>query len=486
MRILVCAALALLCGCTAVPENAVAESASAVGAQPSRLIAESNVVDIRDGEQLSKGNWSLNASLNPDIYTAQLKKGERREVCFLSGGSSLCRTVGIGDVHDFIVSYRGVDYATRIVGKYVPPMAVFDSAYQQANRGRFRIAIPEAYELVNIAIALTPTARQDPYMAAKHVPYYQEVLEHFAPVMEHPLVLAFDKELRSGAGYATLKMNGNAFEFDARGKVVRSKVYDRTAFSGNPENVLLPYLSLMQDFSDKSGFRAFYASHRSLYQSQIDYFRNQINTTQMLTWLRAQFPEVKPYDTTSVIFSPLVYANQSVTWIESNGFRELQPHINFPYPAETDKAWSDEAVALRRGYLIFTELNHGFINPTADKYASRIADAATRGDLWAMKGKASEGYGNSYALFTEMMNWALVSLYLNDHAPAGERDRLIEALNPMMAERRGFPQFPAFNAFLVNLYRSRAAGTTVADLYPQIIQWFEDRNKAAGEAKAAA
>jgi hypothetical protein len=37
--------------------------------------------------------------------------------------------------------------------------------------------------------------------------------------------------------------------------------------------------------------------------------------------------------------------------------------------------------------------------------------------------------------------------------------------------------FTEFDMFLVNLYRNRPAGTTIADLYPQIIAWFERNNR---------
>ena len=46
----------------------------------------------------------------------------------------------------------------------------------------------------------------------------------------------------------------------------------------------------------------------------------------------------------------------------------------------------------------------------------------------------------------------------------------------MMTERRGFPQFKAFDTLLVALYRNRKPGTTVTDLYPQIIELFEKNN----------
>jgi hypothetical protein len=304
-------------------------------------------------------------------------------------------------------------------------------------------------------------------------------------VRNHPFVASLDAEMRKDMfGYFKTKMNGYAFDFDKRGRIVRSRIYDRTGFNGDKTNYLLPYLAQMQDFADKSGFRKFYAKQRPLYQSQIAYYRDEIGIADMLMWLGRHFPAVKPYDTTNIIFSPLVAGSQSLTSMESNGFKELQPHVNFPYPSESDDGFSPEAVALRRGYIVFTELNHGFINPTADLYATRIAAALNGREHWATKGKSSDAYRSPYTLFTEMLNWGLVSLYLQDKAPAAEREPMIEKLNPMMVGR-GFPQFPKFNAFLVNLYRSRPPGTTIADLYPKILEWFEAQDDSQPAAAAS-
>ncbi len=457
-------------GGTVTPSSLAPASTQPVTGQD-RLEAEALVIDVREGPTLRKAQWTLTPGLNPDIYTVALGKGERREVCFISGARSLCRTVGVGEQHDFIISHAGVDYPTRIVGEYVPPMAVFDEAYQAAHRGKVRVSIPEVYELVNIAIALTPTAR-DQSLVARNTPYYDEAAGHFAGVSEHPFVLALDQELRRGR-YAPIKMNAYAFEFGERDRIVRSRVYDRTGFSQSTSNDLLPWLAPMQDFADQSGFRAFYAEHRPLYESQIEYLRRGLDIDAMLAWLRANFPDVKPYDTVNIIFSPLVGASQSVTWMESNGFSELQPHVNFPYGPSSGGTRSPEAIALRRGWIVFTELNHGFINPTADPFADRITMALRDRAQWVVDNANTAGYPSPLSVFNEMMNWGLISLYLVDKAPQAERESLQEDLDRVMSERRGFKQSPRFHRFLVEIYSNRPPGATVAGLYPSIVEWFE-------------
>ena len=52
----------------------------------------------------------------------------------------------------------------------------------------------------------------------------------------------------------------------------------------------------------------------------------------MKRWLDKHFPTSNHYDSYKIIFSPLVNSSQSSTWFESNGFKELQPHVNFPWP----------------------------------------------------------------------------------------------------------------------------------------------------------
>ena len=118
-------------------------------------------------------------------------------------------------------------------------------------------------------------------------------------------------------------------------------------------------------------------------------------------------------------------------------------------------------------------LSHG---PEAEKYADRILKAISTRDRWVSSSRGPGYYAGS-GTFNDYMNWGLVSLRLIDYAPRDEQDRMIAAIEQMMTNRRGFPMFATFNKFLVNLYRTRPAGTTVADLYPQIIAWFERNNR---------
>ena len=454
----------------------------AAAAQENLPVIKSNVslVTIQDGAELRKDFWRLAPEARPDVYEAQLVGGRPHKVTYITDVDSISFTVELGKTYDFIIQ-KGADLCyQRIVGVRGVPAAVFDKKYRETHRGKTFVEIPEVYELVNVALAMTPTGIEDKNLVYKNSEYYARLRRWFDKFKGHPLLAALDAELKKNLNsYFTLKMNGYAFEFDRGGRIVQSKIYDRTGFRGEATNTLRPYLALLQSFADQTDFRKFYRENAQTYREQIAFYRDTADIAEMKRWLDKNFPGSSDYDTYKIIFSPLVAYNQSTTWFSSNGFKELQPHVNFPYPQDVKRYGpenlSPQAEVIFRGNIVFTEINHGYINPEADKYADRIAKAISNRDRWVDKSKGP-GYYGGVAAFNEYMNWGLVSLRIADYAPREEQDKMIAGIDTMMTERRGFPQFKAFDAFLVNLYRSRKPGQTLADLYPQIIEWFEKNN----------
>ena len=454
-------------------------AATPAGAQRDLPVVRStvHVISIRDGAELRVGGWTLAPEARPDVYEAALIRGRPHRVTFLTDVDSIGFLVEEGKSYDFVIERGGVPHLTRIVGTRATPAATFDAAYRRANRGTTHVEIPEAYELVNVAIAMTPTAVADPGLVYKQGPYYAAVRRWFDPHAGHPAVAMLDSALRQNAGsYFTLKMNGRAFEFDRRGRLVRSRVYDRTGFAGERRNALEPFAARLDAFARATGFRAFYARHRPTYAAQVAFYRDTADIAAMRRWLEGQFPGQEPYQSYRIVFSPLVAYNQSVTWLESGGFKELQPHVNFPYAADLARGGfatplSDSAARVYRGNIVFTEINHGYINPEADRYAARVAQAIADRDHWVDSSKGPGYYGGN-AAFNEYMNWVLVNVRYVDVAPAAERAAMTEAVERMMV-RRGFPRFPAFSRFLTARYAARRPGETLASLYPEIIAWFE-------------
>lgn len=461
--------------------------ASTAAAEPELpvLRATRPVVSVRVAGVLSRDSWQLAPGMRPDVFDVPLPDGRPARVVFLSDVDSLGFDVEAGRPVDFVIEHGSDRCWTRIVGFRPTPAAVFGPAYRAAHRGRIECLVPEVYELVNIAIAMTGRGIADSNLVFHGSEYYRDVRAWFEPFRGHPALAAIDSALRSSqARYFHLKMNGYAFEFGRNGRIVQSPVYDRTSFRGETVNSLRPFVPLLQAFSDTSRFREFYRRHRGTYARQAAFFADTAGLEPMLGWLRRQFPGQRPYDSFKVVFSPLVAYNQSATWLESDGFRELQAHVNFPYPRDLDRMsggtrLSKAGETLLRSTIVFTELNHGFINPEADRCEERVLRATSRRDLWVDSARGADYYPGISA-FNEYMNWALVSLRAVDLAPRDEQAALVGMVDRMMTRRRGFPQFEAFDAFLVDLYRNRPQGRTIADLYPRIVEWCERRNAAGG------
>ena len=441
--------------------------------QPERPSIQSSepAISYRIGSELHQSTWQLAPELQPDILFVDLEVGETAEVCFITDMGEFCRVTAIGETYDFDIIYGGVAHQTRIEGRRFVPAAVFTDEYIAANTGKITPVIPEVYELVNVAIALTEVAREDRWLVFKQSEYYARMMNQFADHQDHPFVIALNEQLEKGrARYARLKMNAYAFEYDERGEIQRSSIYDRTGFAGNRDNALLPFFEEMRAFSRDTSFRAFYERERPTYNEQIRFYVEVVDLVAMKAWLGQQFPDVDVYDTVKIVCSPLVGGSQSVTWFEQGDFRESQPHVNFPYRRMKDVSPASEAIY--RGNIVFTELNHGYINPTTDGQAGNIVDAVTDLSFWADE-RTKESYGSPLAMFNEYMNWGLVALRYLDRAPAEDHEKLLSRLDTYMGEGgRGFLRFPAFRAFLVDSYVNRGKGETVADLYPVIVQWF--------------
>lgn len=350
--------------------------------------------------------------------------------------------------------------------KLVKP-ATFNDQYKFKNEGKTLIEIPEVYELINIIIALTEYGKTGTIY--KDTEYYKLVMDHFTPYNQELAVIAVDSLLKMASDYyyPRLKMDSYVFEFSGN-KIVNGGVYDRASWG--ERNELEYYIPILETFALKSGFRDFYKRHLNYYTDLKKDFTVNINLAGMKSWLVKQFPTTT-YSATKVIFSPLVGWNQSANFFNDNGFTEAHAHVNFPFIDDKDKMLSADMLKGQRMTIVFTEINHGYINPEAEKYRKLIDSTFQDLSKWTTVGKPSSTYAMPITCFEEYMNYGLVNLYYSDIF----NEKVFESLNSKveknMVNVRGFQRFREFNQELVRLYKNRKPGQTVADLYPAIIQW---------------
>ncbi|WP_338872394.1 DUF4932 domain-containing protein [Spirosoma sp. SC4-14] len=416
-----------------------------------------------DGER-DKLN-GINQTLNPFSYNFGLTKPS---VPFrlVSEKDSISMFIRYGETTDFRVirEGKGDTLLCHFTSHEFVKAAVFTDTYKKANEGKTVVEIPETYELFNIVVALTEYGKTE--AVYKKTDYYQSMMQQFTPYKNHPAVRTLDSLLaKSGDSYHPLKMDSYAYWFEGD-QIRKGGIYDRVSWGDI--NELTPYVPLLEQFAKQSGFRAFYQKNNQYYQSLILDFQKNVDVAAMKIWLEKQFPATH-YSAVKVIFSPLVGWNQSANHFSDNGFTEAQMHINFPFIGQ-----KSQPAAIARGQrmtIAFTELNHSYLNPEADKYDESIS--AAFGDLskWTTPNTPSLSYGNALSCFEEYMNYALVTLLYYDLFDTETAEKLRLSTENGMVQNRGFRKFREFDQELLRLYKTRKPGQTVADLYPAIIAW---------------
>lgn len=418
-----------------------------------------------DGKRDDLNN--VNETPNPFSYSFGLTKPQV-PLILVSEKDSVAMTLRYGQPTDFRVvrEGKGDTLLCQFTSHKFVKAAVFTNAYKKTNEGKTLVEIPETYELFNVVVALTDYGRTG--AVYKKTKYYQSVMTQFLPYKNLPAVRTIDSVLaKSGDSYHALKMDSYAFRFDGD-KIRKGGVYDRVSWGDL--NELTPYVSLLEQFAKRSGFRAFYRKNGRYYGSLIQDFQKNVSVDIMKNWLEKQFPTTH-YSAVKVIFSPLVGWNQSANHFSDNGFTEAQMHINFPFVEAEQKNQPTAIIRGNRMKIAFTELNHSYLNPEADKYDSAISAAFHDLSQWATPNTASSSYSNALSCFEEYMNYALVTLLYYDLFDTETAEKLRLSTENGMVTNRGFRRFREFDQELLRLYKTRKPGQTVADLYPSIIAW---------------
>lgn len=432
-------------------------------------------LDYQLGNEFYKGQWTISPEPKPDILNVFVPSGKKLKVTFFSDIGQISFDVAAGESYDFnIVMNQDVCW-TRINGLKLVPAATYDDAYIQTHRGKVEATVPEVYELVNIAISLTDFARAKNWPILTNTEYGKEVIAWFDQYRADPVILALDKQLKVDSSvYDGIRMNGNAFVFEAGNRILPRREYSRTGYPYEKTNALEPFVTGLSEFAERTQFRAFYKTHQQLYRKQKEFFSKEADAFAVTRWLEKAFPESPKFDFTDIVFSPIAGGSNSVTWFESNGFRTLQPHVNFPFADTTPalRGASSKANAICRSSFLFTEMGRGYLAPVSAAYAKSIRRALTKSERWVDKTKF--GNFNSTWLFETYMNWGLIALWANEIVP-DEADSIADFITGMMKER-GFLRFKEFQQALLRIYRSKRPTESVADLYPQILKWLNEQN----------
>jgi hypothetical protein len=321
------------------------------------------------------------------------------------------------------------------------------------------IAHSETYELANIILALTPYGQQDPWEVAKNSRYYREVQAQFAPYAQHPLLAQVNYSRKEWDKYLSFRTDAYGFAFDVQGQLGRQFPF----FTQEPQHAFDDHLAQITDFVKVSGFRAFYQRHQPYYDSlQMAYQASQ-RLPQVLSFLAAELGQAAPAARYAIVFSPLVgrmNCHRDVKGVATD-FITLPEYLLNPAGAQAPT----EADVASGIHMLFTEMDHGFVNPVTDQHASLVTASFTP-TTWD-KGSGYEK--DPFGTFNEYMTWAVYDLFVDRYFP-----HVAAQVNQnwaMQNESRGFFASSLFNAKLRELSARRKKGQTLRALYPSLLKW---------------
>ncbi|HLV47056.1 MAG TPA: DUF4932 domain-containing protein [Flavobacterium sp.] len=444
----------------------------------------SDYLQVKVNNVLQSDNWTIGKNIDNGAFEAEMVN-ENNIVTYSDGKNSISFDLKLGQQIDFLILKNGKDTINQqLVG--VAPNANFSEEYIANHKGKSIVAIPEVSELVNIIMALHPDAEKEANMFGTSTAYYQRVKKHFEPYLNHPAldtikkyitdldyVEQYDVNLFSRNSYNyyyALKMTACGYHFDENGNIVNDgniQEIGKKYYDFNP----MKDIEVFEDFARKSNFREFYKENQPYYNSLLATY-NQLNPIQkMQTWLDAKFGF--SYNAYLVYFSPLIGGAHSTRSYQSNGFKQT---LMFICRAEYNDAYSKIQNELLESRVVFTEIDHNYVNPISDKFLDKINQALSNREVWTNSSINNASYGSPYKVFNEYMTFAVYSLYLNDNYKEKDVKAYLPTLNNQMENARGFSKFTDFDQTLLAKYKANP-NIKIEDLYEYILDWCTEQNR---------
>ncbi|MDJ0979171.1 MAG: hypothetical protein QNI87_11640 [Erythrobacter sp.] len=353
------------------------------------------------------------------------------------------------------------------------PTACFDTQTRAEIMNKVHVDTPALHELFLIITTLTSEGRNpESRLVRTDTPYAARVREHFGVYFTHEVVGAVESLLAEGTPHhIAAKIDASAYRMRDDGTFEKRPEY--TWIRGSEDN-LEQLLPMLQDFSEDTDFKSFFRSRASqrLYNQQQDFFRQEAQTQQLLDWLNTEYPETKPFESVRLIVSPLAFAYQHQDGVVDRDFRQLIAHVNFPQRREIAKRLSPSAAAFERTSILFTELNHGFIEPSSPALLERIEKVFWGGNRFVDPEKVSPSYASGRRVFLEYLNWALISIYACEHYSSEDCQVIATSVASTMTDRRGFIDFAEFQDWLLR-QRKKNPNVRLHTLTPSMVEWFE-------------
>jgi hypothetical protein len=350
--------------------------------------------------------------------------------------------------------------------------SAFSPQYIRENSGKVEIKIPEVYELANVLWLLSPSGQRANNLN-KEGRYYENVVRYFKPFLNHPVFKKLDfPDSIYYQQYYDFRDNSLSFHF-SKNKLVYGGPYYYVFGNDREFNSLFKELvPLIGDFAARSNFRKFFSNNKEYYEAQIKREQQLVPIQKMWVWLETQFPKIK-YNSYKIIFSPLIKSSHSTqnfatyhhAWYEETVMFVCGPEI---YDSKKELT-EDQKKGILSG-IVFTEIDHNYVNPTSTKYSKLIDTIFSKRAAWVNRQGDTKFYDSPMAVFNEYMTHAVFCLYVTDNFDSVTAEFIIGKRESLMVETRQYIKFKEFNQALAKI-REENKDATVSELFDEILEW---------------
>jgi hypothetical protein len=331
------------------------------------------------------------------------------------------------------------------------------NCYAQDN---IKIEMKESYELSNIILALTQYGRTDKWDVQKVPPYYNEVLKYFEPVKNHPLLDSVNYSRPEWKKFLGFRTDMYAFSFDQNGKLKRDYPFNSFGPVEVDKNI-----DLINDFVLKSNYREFYKNHKDFYDKIIANYKEYylVNKSKQFLNKVAKKSNNEPLKSYVIAISPLVGGQNCHRNINST------TSVDFPNICKDlilGNLENDYSTRIIENHTLFTEMDHGYINPISEKYKELITS-----NFNLTKWDKESGYPG-ISSFNEYMTWAIYDLFIKENFP--------KIADPIALEwqyqnaSRGFIAQNLFAKKVSELYFNQKGNRSIENIYEPLLEWCKE------------
>ena len=328
------------------------------------------------------------------------------------------------------------------------------NCYSQDN---IKIEITEGYELSNIILALTQYGRTDKWDVQKVPPYYDAVLKYFEPVKNHPLLDSVNYSRQKWENFLGFRTDMYAFSFDKDGKLKRDYPFNSFGPIEVDKNI-----DLINDFVEKSNYRLFYKDHKDFYNAIVSNYKEYYFVNQSKQFLdKVAKKTVKETKEKYVVaISPLVGGQNCHRDIDS------LTTVDFPNISKDlilGNLLTDYNTRIVENHSLFTEMDHGYVNPISDKYEKLITS-----NFNLTKWDKESGYSGVNS-FNEYMTWAVYDLFIKENFP-----KVADSIALQWQYQNASRGFIAQNLFakkVSELYFKQNGNKKIESIYKPLLKW---------------